>query len=191
MENLISNFNSNDIEIRDCIAISIDIRNSTNFHKKQGNENSSKIVASFISKCYVEMNKNNIFNNYIYAGDGIIGICYTDNNEKAFNNIFMIALKLKQIILEYDYFFKAGIGISFGKTAIVQIKDLKTKFNNTLYTGDSVSIASKLCSSMPLKHVHYKEKTYIAMSNSFYNNLSVENKLKCRKTHTKYIEKEV
>ncbi|MCL8209554.1 hypothetical protein [Spiroplasma attinicola] len=179
------------IDIKDkCLAISIDIRNSTHFHEKYGIKKAAEIIANFMSECSVEMNKDNkFFSNIIYAGDGIIGICYGDDNEKAFDKMFKISLNLKQVILKYKEYFNAGIGIDYGLTAIVKVENLRKDKNNTLYTGNSVATASKLCKVMPFKHIYQNEKSYIGISKDFYQELSSENQKKFRETATKFIDR--
>lgn len=183
----------NDVKIKEkCLAISIDIRNSTNFHKKYGIKKSAQIVSDFMAECSAKMTKQDkFFSNFIYAGDGIIGICYADDNEKAFDQMFEISLNIKKIIINYEKYFDAGIGMDYGQTAIIKVKNVQKNKNNTLYTGDSVSTAAKFCKLMPFKNKIRNEKKYIGLSKEFYKQLSPNNKNKCQKTKTKYIEKSI
>jgi len=179
-----------DIKIKEeCLAISIDIRNSTQLYEKYGIKKAAEIIAEFMDKCYVIMTKdNNFFSNIIYAGDGMIGVAYADDNKQAFDKMFEISLDLKKVILEYKDDFEAGIGMAYGETAIIKVKNLRKDKNNTLYTGYSVAPAAKLCKLMPFQHIELDEKSYIALSKEFYKKLSEANQDKCYKTKTKYIE---
>jgi|GEM_PF-2416912 len=182
--------NNEKITIKDCIAIAIDIRKSTTLHRKLGTNKSTILIAHFIEECYIEMNKIKVFNHYIYAGDGIIGVSYTDDNQQAFDKVFNLAQKIKQIIIKYhtkEEYFLAGIGIAFDKTNQISVNNLPTQFNNKLFVGDSISISTKVCGSMPLNHNKYGIK-YIGMRDEFVSHLSSKYKKECHKTTTKYVE---
>ena len=193
MNNLLYKFNEGDINHKKTISLCVDIRKSTELHNNFPNKTKpAKIVATFISKCYVICkNQAGLFSNYIYAGDGLIAVAYRDNNVKAFEKTLNAAIKISEVIEEfknnYKNKFDAGIGIAFDDTAEVKVKDLPTQYNNILYVGNSISVSSKICGCMPLKNSKYNIPIYIGMSNDFAENLPQKFLEKCKKTSKKYI----
>jgi hypothetical protein len=187
--NLLNKFSQEDIKQHDTISLCVDIRNSTRLHDKFNDKAlPAKIVATFISKCYLKCEDSKVFNNYIYAGDGLIAIALADNNKKAFKKVLDAAIAISDIIDEFNKeysIFNAGIGIAFDKTVKIKVKNLPKSFNNQLYVGDSVAISSKICSSLPLKNSKYPNAIYIGMNKAFANNLPNKNKL--TKVASKYI----
>ncbi|WP_027063233.1 hypothetical protein [Mesoplasma seiffertii] len=158
------------------IALSVDVRNSTKMKKDIGSEKTVEILKPFIEECFILMKKRNCFYNFIYAGDGIIAICNVNNDENNFANVYHCAKDINSFLKDfkiwvknmYGFGFNAGIGIAWDdKTYIESIKNLPTKMNNILYTGDSISVASKLSG----KRDKQLEKYGIAITKKFYNKL--------------------
>ncbi|WHQ37522.1 hypothetical protein [Spiroplasma sp. SV19] len=192
MNNLLDNFTKKDITHKETNSLCVDIRKSTKFHSNFSTKTEpAKIVASFISKCYLICNNKKLFSNYIYAGDGIIAIAYGNDNAKAFEKTLEVAIAISKVIENFKdsckKVFDAGIGIAFDNTTKVKVKNLPIQYNNELYTGDSVAISSKICGSMPLRNNKYKTSIYIGMSKRFANNLLEKFSNHCKKTSKKYI----
>jgi hypothetical protein len=117
---LLYTFKDEDIQECDTISLCVDIRKSTKLHTEFADKTlSAKIVATFISKCYLVCNNSKTFNNYIYAGDGLIAVALSADNERAFQNVLDVAIEISKIIAIFNEtysIFNAGIGIAFDQT---------------------------------------------------------------------------
>ncbi|WP_342275016.1 hypothetical protein [Spiroplasma endosymbiont of Cantharis lateralis] len=165
------------------IALSVDVRNSTQMKSQIGNEKTIEVIKPFIEECFILLKNRGCFYNYIYAGDGIIAICNVNNNNENFTNVYHCAIDINSYIKNfktwvnemYNYGFNAGIGIAWdAETYIEKIKNMPGKINNVLYVGNSISKASKLSGITPKK---VSNVTYnIAVTRNFYSKLIDDDK---------------
>jgi len=180
-------------EIRETISMCIDIRNSTNFHKNFDDlEKPVKIISDFIEEVY-KVAGNGVNDKFLYAGDGIIFIHPLNDNEKnnkhykIFKKFLNAANEIEKIIKKYEKAnsnFKAGIGIDFGKSIQVPIKNIPDSEGRTpLYAGTPISRSTKICKSLPLI---WKGKNRITgLNEEFYMKLDKNEKKKYKLTSSK------
>ncbi|AGM25867.1 hypothetical protein SSYRP_v1c02710 [Spiroplasma syrphidicola EA-1] len=173
-------FTNDSIEL---IALSIDIRRSTQMPFLLTKEETVEIVKPFIEECYILLQSRTIFNNFIYAGDGVIAVAHVNNNKDIFNETFDAAIDINTYLRDYrkwvkkmyNYHFDVGIGITYDNNTYREyIKNMPNSYNNVLYIGGAISKATKLSGITP-KNIK-GEKCYISASKEFRKFLSEENK---------------
>jgi len=67
-----------------------------------GAEKTIKIIKPFVEECYIILNARNIFDNFIYAGDGLIAVCYLNENNDLFDQVFDAAIDINCCIKDYQ-----------------------------------------------------------------------------------------
>ena len=132
-------------------AMFIDIRNSTDFFKKNKEEKVARVMRAFCSELIAILKQNDNYRQIGIRGDCIYAIYSTPKQENLkeilrdsiFINTFQ---KMFQSILEQNNFpgFKIGIGLGTSKDLVIKAGKNNTGINDYIWIGNAVIDASKL-----------------------------------------------
>ena len=161
-----------------CSAVFIDIRGSKNLTQNHTRPVLAKIYRAYISECIAIMRNNLKVRHLNIEGDCVWGVFSTPfkpNIDEAFATSYFLA-SLVDVLnwrLEKKGYaqISVGIGCSYGNALMIKAGYKGSGVNDTVYMGDVVNEAAKLC-SIGNKKFGSKE---IHVSNVFYSNLKPDN----------------
>ncbi len=135
---------------QDRIIMFLDLSSSTTIAEKLGDHKYSSFIKDFFYDLEEAITETNGAV-YQYIGDGVIIIWNVDKGIQNTNCIKCFTLALERIqsrkeiyLNKYNFYPKFKAGIHFGKVVITEVGGLKSEI---AFHGDSMNIASRLCSA--------------------------------------------
>lgn len=162
-------------------ALFIDIVGSSDMTNAHYRPTLAKIYRCFISECTAIMNDaalGNLCKEININGDCVWGV-FDTSSQKDFNNVFSVALRLKDMIntlndklkkREY-HTIEVGIGVDYGRALMVKAGYYNSGLNDVIWMGDVVNTACHLANK-----AGRQGKSPILISKNIYSKLSDSNK---------------
>ncbi len=136
-----------------CVAVFVDIRDSTGLAQKYRRPALAKLYRAFISEVVAVLDGNHDCDEVNIVGDGVWAVIDTPTKEKVSQVVSTIGsisslldvLNAKLVARRYEAL-RVGIGVDWGRALVIKAGFSSSGINDIVYMGDVVNAAAKLAS---------------------------------------------
>lgn len=137
----------------DCVALSVDIRDSSDLPKKHTRPVLAKIYRAYISEMTRLMKSCPLYRHTHIVGDAVMSIYNASQPSQHINEVFALSARISVLVnmlnnrlAQRNYTpLRVGIGMSYGRALMIQAGYYGSGINDVVWMGDVINETSKLC----------------------------------------------